>query len=228
MTFNTLARLLLDRLGDDPDALQSRQHYTMSEAYSALGRVENLFALFTLCLETTGTFTLTGGGAPYYHLFNSFADYLVPLRFRVQAGRKLNPQTFPQLAALDSQWNQKIGEPTKYAHLGFDFFACYKRPSSNTVIEATYARCPVAPVSTAEPEIPVQYHPCLLDGALPLMRVKEGAQEWQKNLDLWERFMDSVQELGGRVRARSIEQGYDTLPIEIARLDRSRLLRKAG
>jgi hypothetical protein len=56
------------------------------------------------------------------------------------------------------------------------------------------------------------------------MRAKEGGQEWQKTLPLWNRFLDGAQKLGEYVRARNKEQGYDYLPIELAKFDRSRLI----
>jgi hypothetical protein len=78
------------------------------------------------------------------------------------------------------------------------------------------------------PALPVEYHQSLIQGAIPLLRTKEGAQEWKKTLPLWDRYWDACRELAGQVRARNKEKGYDRFPLELARFDRSKLMEVTG
>lgn len=231
MTVFELQRRTITRLGDDPDANPTRMHYTPTEILARLNECQRLFVLLTLCLETTANFALTG--AARYHMLDTFSDWIVPLRFRNALGNKVRPSRLADLAALDSDWSIQAGVPTRYAHTGFDLLSVYKQNTSTVPI--TYARSPIDLLSTypadnsVEPEIPAEYHPTLIDGAIVLARVKEGMQEWQKVLPQWDRFLGSAAELADAVRARCREQGYDAAPVEINRYDQSRFLnRKAG
>jgi hypothetical protein len=231
VTVLELQRRTLTRLGDNPDADPTLMHYTPTEVLARLNECQRLFCLFTLCLETTATFALTG--AAHYHMLDTFADWIVPLRIRNASGAKVRPARLADLATLDSEWSIKAGVPTRYAHTGFDLLSVYKQNTSNVPI--TYARSAVELVSSypadnlVEPEIPTRYHPTLIDGAIVLARTKEGAQEWQKVLPQWDRFLSSATELADKVRARCREQGYDAAPVEINRYDQARFLnRKVG
>lgn len=225
-----LQRRTIERVGDDPDVDPSLMHYGPSEVLAGLNQCQRLFCLFTLCLETTANFGLTG--VPRYHMLNQFADWIAPLRLRNALGAKIRPNRLADLAALDRQWAGHAGTPTRYARTGFDLLSFYQQNSST--ISITYARSAVEllssyPADNAQaPEIPARYHQALIDGAIPILRVKEGMQEWQKVLPQWNRFIEAIQELATVVRARNIEQGYDSIPIEIKRYDRSRMLQKAG
>lgn len=220
MTFLELQTELLERLGDDISA--PVQHYTVSEAKGWLNAAQRLFVLYTLCLETTITFTWTGGIVTR-RMMLTYADWLVPLRVRT-TGAKLKSSRLSDLAALDSAWTASVGTPTRYVHSGFDLLGLYKHPSSDTPVSVTYARGPALLSLDADvPEIPVRFHPALIDAAIPLSRVKEGANEWSKTLPLWDRFMEANQEQAGIVRARSRELGYDAMPPELQRFDMSRL-----
>lgn len=231
MTVLTLQRRTLERLGDDPDKDPSLMHYTPSEVLARLNQCQRLFCLFTLCLETTANFQLTG--AARYHMLDTFGDWMVPLRIRNAAGKKVRPGRLADLAALDSTWSVRAGTTERYAHTGFDLLSVYKQETA--LVPITYARSAVELLSTyptennVEPEIPERYHPTLIDGAIVLARTKEGAQEWQKTLPQWDRFLESAGELAARVRARCREQGYDAAPVEINRADQARFLnRKVG
>lgn len=220
---------LLTRLGDDPTASQDQQYYTHAEALVWLNAAQRLFCMLSLCLETTATFDLRLDGTAFYHMLNYFGDWILPLRVRVTGGLKLRPARLADLAALDSQWGLAAGVPIKYALTGFDLMAVYKQPAASTSLDITYARCPAPLIlPTDVPEIPPQYHPLLIDGAIPIMRAKEGAQELQKVVALWARYLDGAQKLGDYIRARNREQGYDYLPIELARFDRSRMMLKGA
>lgn len=223
VTFLELQTELIERLGDDFSA--PVKYYGISEAKNLLNAAQRLFVLFTLCLETTVTPTWIGG-AVTRRMMLTYADWLVPLRIRVSGGAKLKPCRLADLAALDTGWTARAGTPSRYSHSGFDLLALYKQPSGDTALSLTYARGPAVLNLDADiPEIPVRFHPGLVDASIPLARVKEGAQEWTKVLPLWDRFMDGVQEEAGIVRARSRELGYDAIPPEIQRFDRSRLLK---
>lgn len=222
MTFLELQTELLERLGDDISA--PVQHYTVSEAKSWLNAAQRLFVLYTLCLETTVTLTITGSSPATRRMMLTYADWLAPLRIRISGGAKLKPCRLSDLAALDSAWTASVGTPTRYVHSGFDLLGLYKHPSSDTPVSVTYARGPALLSLDADvPEIPVRFHPALIDAAIPLSRVKEGANEWSKTLPLWDRFMEATQEQAAIVRARSRELGYDAMPPELQRFDMSRM-----
>lgn len=227
MILSDLQGRLLNRAGEFPDALPGNQFYQVSEATAALNSAQRLMALLTLCLETTGDFTLpiAPATAPYYKMLPQFPDWLLPLRIRLSTGAKLRPSRLSDFAAMDSAWSTTVAVPQRYALLGFDFLAVYPAPYLAFTAAITYARCPDLLVTGADvPEVPDEYHPDLIDGAIPLMRVKEGGGELQKTMPNWNRFLDACQKLGDYVRARNQGQGYDYTPVELRRFDRSKLL----
>ncbi len=208
------------RLGDVVGAANA--HYTRGEILVAVNQVYRLMCFLTLTLETTVTFSLTAA-TPFFKMLDTYADWILPLRIR-SAGVKILPERLVDLAALDSSWSVTAGTPERYAVLGFDLLCLYKQPASDTPAEIVYARTPALLADDAnEPETMVEYHQALIDGAIPLLRIKEGAQEWQKTLYLWDRYMDAVKDLADYVRHRNREQGYDFLPVELALFDRSKV-----
>lgn len=229
MTFLELQTELLERLGDDIAADANAQHYTVREAQNWLNAAQRLFVLMTLCLETTVTLTIAGNSAVTRRMLTVYADWLVPLRVRISGSAKLKPSRLADLAALDNSWTDHPGSLTRYCHSGFDLLSLYKQPTADTDLSITYARGPSRMALDADtPEIPVRFHPALVDAAIPLAKVKEGGSEWQQNLPQWTRFMDAVEEQAGIVRARSRELGYDAMPPELERFDMSRLMKKAS
>jgi hypothetical protein len=70
------------------------------------------------------------------------------------------------------------------------------------------------------PEIPEEYQPSLIDAAMTLLRLKEGGQEFAKELPRWKAFLGTAVECAEDVRRRNRAAGYDKQPIE--RPDRSR------
>jgi hypothetical protein len=219
MTGATLRDTVLTRLGDDPNATPSNTHYLPQEVMVALNQVQRIFVLFTLCLETTVSFPVTAN-TPRYQMLKTLSDWLVPLRIRTSGGVKVRPERVSGLAALDVSWPSQSGPIVKYAHSGFDLLSLYKNQVDTLSI--TYARSPVDLTPTGTPEIQERYHPLLIDGAIPLLRTKEGQQEWQKSLPLWDRFMDGIKECADKVRARNRELAYDAFPPELKRYDLSR------
>jgi hypothetical protein len=225
-----LQRRTLERLGDDPDLDPSLMHYTPQEVLAVLNQVQRLFCLFTLCLETTANFGLTGQTS--YHLLDTFPDWIAPLRIRNALGAKMRPSRLADLEALDRSWRTRAGTPVRYNVAGFDLLSVYM--SNTSTVPITYARSAAQLVSTYPadngqiPEIPERAHPALIEAAIPILRVKEGMSEWQKTVAGWNRFLDVVEDVAGLVRARNRELGYDALPVELKRMDRSRMLQKAG
>jgi hypothetical protein len=218
---------LLTRLGDTPGANPLQQHYPVNECTAALNQMQRIFVLFTLCLETTPGSALVLGSSPWTSMLTQYADWIAPLRFVVQStNAKLAPRRVAEMAALDSKWTTTTGTPSSYCLVGFDLAGFYPF-TAGTSLTPTYAQAPPVLVNAGDtPAIPERYHQSLIDGAIPVMRIKEGAQEWQKTLPLWDRFMDAVQECAAKVRARNMEMGYDTWPIELKRFDRSKLLKE--
>lgn len=215
------------RLGDDSTA--ATLHYTRGEILVAINQVYRLMCFLTLCLETTVTFNLTAATA-FYKMLNTYADWILPLRLRMVAtGAKLPPGRLVNLAALDTTWSVTPGTAERYALLGFDLLCIYKQPATTPQLQIVYARTPTRLALDADvPELQTEYHQSLIDGAIPLLRIKEGAQEWQKTLPSWERYMDAAKKLGDYVRHRNREQGYDYMPCELARFDRSKLMEMAN
>lgn len=222
MTGEQLVEQTMRKLGDDPSAEPGQQYYGPTEILAALNLLQRLFVIMTLCLERTRTETVS---TAYLQAMTLFGDWMVPLRVRIHGGAKLKPSTFSDFAALDNAWSLREGTPTRYAVAGFGLLGFYKH--AETDLDFTYARSPIDLTLTTSPEIPEEYHPALMDGVQPLLRVKEGQQEWQKVLPLWAPFMEEVQRLNRQVRARNIELGYDRVPLELRRFDLSQLLKKA-
>lgn len=225
----TGAELITDtqtRLGDDP-TLPAETYYDRGEVLVGLNQVYRLMCFLTLCLETTVTYPLAGA-TPYSKMLTTYADWILPLRVRLTGGAKLRPNRAADLAALNASWPATVGTPERYSLQGMDLLLIYKQPAAETDLDIVYARTPVAIAdSTVAPELQIQYHQNLIDGATTLLRVKEGAQEWQKTLPNWDRYWSACMKLGGIVRARNKEKGYDRLPVELARFDRSKLMEMA-
>lgn len=226
MTCADLYGRLLKRIDEDST---SPVYYSISETLWALNAGQRLFVLLTLCLETTDDLPLTAGTA-HYRLLGTFSDFLLPLRVRVagSGGARVRPMRLEELDALTPSWQGTAGSPERYACLGFDHLSIYKQPaSSGTSLDVTYARCPAAMVASSSPEIPEEYHPSLIDAAIPLLRLKEGGQEFQKSLQYFERFLQAAAKMGNYVRARNQAAQYDRVPPDIARMDVSKLMRLA-
>lgn len=219
MTGQVLTDRVLTRLGDNPAAAPSNQHYSPQEVLAALNMCQRMFVLFTLCLEKTITFTCLAN-TPRYQMLTAVSDWLLPLRIRTASGAKVHPERVTGLAALDRSWSVRGGTITKYAHSGFDLLSLYKNQA--TTLQITYARGPVALTLSGSPEIPLRFQPLLIDGAIPFLRAKEGQQEWEKTLPMWGRFQDGIQECAEKVRARNRELAYDAMPPELKRYDLSR------
>lgn len=229
MLLSDLQSRVLDRVGEIPGAAAGNQFYQVSDATAGINAAQRLMVLLTLCLETAQTYVLPEAPAtpPFYKMLPIFPDWLLPLRIRLSTGDKLRPSRLSDFAALDSSWSTTANKPKRYALLGFDFLALYPGPAIPYSASITYAQCPPLLVNGSDvPAVPEEYQPDLIDGAIPLMRVKEGGGELQKVMPKWNRFLDACQKLGDYVRARNQEQGYDYTPVELRRFDRSKMLMK--
>jgi len=215
----------MERLDEDATA---PQYYSATEVDSALNMAERLFVLLTLCLKATGALPLTAGTA-HYRLFNTFPYFLLPLRVRVAGGAALKPVRLEELDALNPRWQASAGVPVRYAALGFDFLSVYQQPAAGgTSLDITYARCPAPMVAdAAAPSIPEAYHAALIDAAIPLLRLKEGGQEFEKALPLFDRFLQDARKLAQYVTARNLAARYDRTPYEIQSADLSKLVNLA-
>ncbi len=220
MTNATILDRATVRLGDTVGAAAA--HYNRTEILVAVNQVYRLMCFLTLCLETTVTFTLTAGDA-FHKMLDTYPDWILPLRIR-SGGKKLLPNRLVEIGALSSTWSVEAGTPERYALLGFDLICVYKQPSSDTAAQVTYARTPTLLTDGAgEPELQEEYHQALIDGAVSFLRIKEGAQEWQKTLPSWARYMDAIAKLAAYVAARNKELGYDRMPFELRKFDKSKV-----
>ena len=220
MTAGDMVARCQQRLNEDP-AVTTPVYYPASEVLSALNRAQRMFVLLTLCLETTVTFVATG--ATFYFMRTIFPDWMVPLRISTAAGARVRPTRLAELDALDSGWQANAGIAWRYAALGFDFLALYQQQSAPLTV--TYARAPLGMVQlTDSPEINADYHPALIDFAIPWLRLKEGGQEFEKSLPYLKRFFAEAAREADYVRTRNLAARYDNLPFELRRLDRSKFL----
>lgn len=206
--------------GVDEDAA-APVYYTGSEVATALSDAQEMFVLLTLCLEATGTVTVT---STWTQILTTLPYFLAPLRIRRAAG-KLRPVTLMDLDARTRDWQAATGSPDRYAFLGFELLAVHPTPASEA-LTVTYAKSPVRLAGDGDtPEIRAEYHEALVDGAIPLLRMKEGAQEMASSIHRFERFLRAIAECGAKTRARYAAAQYDRLPAEIRLADLSAIIR---
>lgn len=204
----------------------SGTYYPTSQIDAALNEAQRVFVLLTLCLEKTPTFPLTAG-TTFYSMRSTYPDWILPLRVTSTAGAKIWPSELEDLDSLDDGWQASPGAPSRYVSLGFDFFAVYPQPAApGTSVNITYACAPTPMVGDEDtPQIQEVYHPALVDYGIYRCRAGEGAQEFAKTMFHFNRFLDEAEKEADYVRARNIGGGYDILPFELARFDRSKVAR---
>ena len=223
MTVTQIQTRILQRLDEDST---SPAYYSPAEVLSKINEGQQLFALLTLCLEKSGTFTLTAA-TTFHHLLGTLKDFIVPLKIRVTSGgARVTANTLAELDALDASWQKTTGTPTRYNVTGIDLLALNKQPSGTPTLTITYAHAPATLTAAANtPAIPPEYHMALVDYGIHALRVKEGGAEFIESLKYFDRFLDDAQKCGDFVRSRMRAQGYDNLPFELRAFDRSRLHR---
>lgn len=221
MTRADLRTRILERLADDGTA------YSAQEVNDAIDEAQQFFVLLTLCLETTATFNLLPDKT-FYRVRAYLPDFLRPLRLAV-GSKHLRPSRLAEFDALNTGWQQATGtSPDRYAQLGFSFLAVMPQASGGAAAQLTYARS-ATPLTDdfQEPEIPEPLHEILIDGARYHLAIKEGGSQLARVKECLTRFLDEATKLGDFVRRRSAALRYDSMPFELARFDRSRLLSQA-
>ncbi len=221
MTTAELRYALLQRVGEIVGASDADVFFTDAEALVALNAAQNLFAFATLCLEAEGTLSVTSGTSAYTPE-STFPYWLLPLRVRNSSDAKIRPATLAELDALDPLWQTRTGTISRYVSVGYNLLYVYKQATASLTV--TYARSPVALALDADiPMIPEEHHPAVVDGAIPLLRLKEGDGELSKTLPYFERFVAAIQIEAGRVRRRNLN--YDHQPPELDKFDLSKLFK---
>jgi hypothetical protein len=225
MTVAQLTERVLTRAGEISGA---GSFHTPSQALYALNVAQWLFVLMTLCLETTGTLSLTAA-QPWYLPLSTFPDFLFPLRVRVAGtgGLKLGPGRLAEFDARNPGWQDEPGTPQRYAVLGCNLMAIRPQPAGSGVsLTVTYARgCTRLTSDGQTPDVAEEDQPALIDFAVCFLRAKEGAQELAKTKTELDRFFAAVKKRADYVRARNREQQYDRVPPEFNLQDVSRLLK---
>jgi hypothetical protein len=199
--------------------------YPALEITAALNEAQRFFCVLTLGLEVTATWTLTGGQT-FYNMLALFPDWIAPLRIMDGLGVKVRPATVADLNSLDPQWISSPGGPSRYMSLGAGFIGLYQQHVGAGFLTVTYARAPVVMVGDGDvPEIPTEYHPCLIQYAIYRLRQVEGGIEFQKALKNFASFLSSAQHYGDYVRTyRNRGSRYDMPPFELRKYDLAALL----
>lgn len=222
----TTAQLIARTFERLQETTASARHYGAAEVLQALNWAQQMFVFLALPLEARGTLALTANQT-FFDPTGTFTDYIAPLRIRITGlgGQRLDPATVGELRGLSTTWRADTGVPLRYLQLGAALFAIHPHPSAGgTSIEVTYAKSPAVMTDASTPEIPLESHPALIDGAIVIVRAKEGGAEFENVKVNLTRYFDEIERAGNHVRARSIAEGYDTLPFELKRFDRSRLM----
>jgi hypothetical protein len=227
MNLSTMQTLVSQRLNEGQTA---PTYYPAAEIAAALNEAQRFFILLTLGLEATSPFTVPGfaPGSPntFFHMLSFFPNWIVPLRITTTAGAKVKPARGDELFGLNPQWVSSVGPIQRYMTSGADLLGLCNQPAAATVLNATYARAPVALVNPDDvPEPPAEYHPQFVDYAINRMRQNEGAQEFEKTLPLFGNFMNAATLYGNYVRSRNRGSQYDKVPYEIEKFDMSQMLK---
>lgn len=188
-------------------------YYTSAEAYAALNEAQAQFALLTLCLETSGTLSLSANTC-FYSIREALAGYLVPLRVSV-AGARILPASISDLEARYHTWPATAGTPKRYMQMGLDLFAIVPQPTGIDWATVVYAKEP--PVLTTggdTPEIPQEYHLSLAKYAAYYLLLKRGGQYAKLAAAEWNEFLADASQCADYVRRRNRSRQYDTLPFE--------------
>lgn len=198
-------------------------YYTLAEVSHALDMSQRLFAWLTLCLEHRASFVLQAGQA-FPSVRSQLADFWAPLRVSLQStGARLLPATLDDLDKFDDDWQSTSGTPRYYCMMGFDFMAVYPQPAAPVSLHVTYAAEPQQITQFGGVlEIPSDAAPLLVDGAIWILRLKEGGPELQSTLENLDRFVKGAQRYRQYIESRSKAQLYDSIPTELSLFDLSR------
>ena len=211
MTLGEIEAKLRARVGDGGSS-----YWTAAEVAEAVNAAQRIFALLTWCLESRGTLSVLANQAEV-RLLAAFPSMIAVIRMENPDGERLFPTTVNGFAAGDDHWRAaRAVYPGFYAVHGFDYALFFPAPSGSVNLTVTYARGPAAVAVAGDvPEIPEEYHAALVDGAEPLLRLKEGGQEFAKVLPAWESFMGAARLCAQKVRERNKLAGADRYPAEV-------------
>ena len=222
MDFLDLQERTIERIGEPSTPI----YWTLAEVKEALNKATRFFALLTLCVERSASFSLSANTA-FYTPQTQLTDFLKPLRVTTSAGARLLPYTLDQLNKESDSWRTTTGTPAKYAQQGYDLLAVTPVPAgAGVTLTVRYAASPATLTANGdEPEIPEEQRDCLIDYAIYWLRAKEGGQEFVKTLPKLGQFLDVAGKYADFVRAKSKAQLYDAMPLDLQGFDRSRLLK---
>jgi hypothetical protein len=189
-----------------------------TEVLNAVNDGQMLASVLTLFLVKTVTFPLSGC---FHFPRTTLTDLIVPLRISVN-GLRVRPSTITELDAWNPGWQATAGAPTRYCALGSNLLAV--TPQATVSAQFTYAYSPVALTPGDTPVLPPAYHPALVSWTTYALRKKEGAQSLARGLGELNAYLNAMTELAAYVRARSAAAAFDTLPMELALFDRSKLI----
>lgn len=214
-----------ERLGEDavPTVIGYQgTYYTLTEVTHALTLAQRLFAWLTLSLEHRASFVVSGGQT-FPSIRTQIPDFWAPLKVSLQSGPRLLPITLDDLDKYDDDWQAASGTPRYYCMMGFNFMAVYPTPAAPVSLHVTYAAepQPITPYGGTV-EIPTDADPLLVDGALFILRLKEGGAELQSVLQNLDRFVKGAQRYRQYIESRSKGQLYDATPKELSLFDLSR------
>jgi len=202
-----MATRVSERLNEGPTGFV---YYPKLEIIAALNEGLRFWCLLTLGLEITAGWT---PGATFTHMLTVFSDWIAPLRIMTSAGAIVRHSNLADMAAIDPSWIFATGTAQRYVAIGADFVGVY--PAGGT-LSVTYARAPVVLAADGDvPEMPIEYHPRLVDYGIYRMRQVEGGQEFLKSLKYFASFMDGAEHYGNYVRNRNKGADYDTGPLEL-------------
>ena len=215
MTYAEIKSETLRRCGEDPAA---PAYYTDAEAGRAINSGYRIFALLTLCLETTTTVGLLAGEA-FKEILSSGVTFLATLRVVNADGDKVQPGSMLELSARSSRWQSTEGSPLIYAMVGSSLMALTPQPAGAHNLAVLHAYIPAALTLDAEsPLIPDEDHEALVHfAAHDLLSSKEGAGRLEDARTHWEAFVTMAQARIALVRARAHAEGYDRMPFELRR-----------
>jgi hypothetical protein len=210
--FTRLTQRLDDATGSGTPGLDN-VYWSLSEGYCAVNEAQQQFALFTLCLEASGTLPLAAARC-FYGIRGYLPGYLLPLRVTV-GGVKMQPARLVDLDARYNTWAATPGTPAKYMQIGLNLLAIVPQPTSSSSAAVTYAKEATMLTSTGQvPEIPEEYHSAIAKYAAYYLLQKMGGQYLQLAVSEWNSFLTDASQCADYVRRRNRARQYDAEPAE--------------
>lgn len=221
MTAADLTRRVLELTGEDA---ANPVYYTAEVARQAINEAQRIFALLTLCYETTVEMPLSKA-TPWVSVRPAHPTVMVPLWVGFD-GVKLRPRTLREFDALSEEWQAFEGDPAAYCFLGAtELMAVYPQPAEDGTLRIVAATVPPAIIADDdEPVIPLEHHASLVDYAVVRVRAMEGGNELLGELWRMDRFLGAVASHSNYTGVRARQRRYDVQPFEMRRFDRAAFL----